>query len=382
MVYRSTHRELALPNLIGLDRDELSLELEKKIGIPEKKIRMRVSQIWQWIYLRGHRSFDGMTNLDQKIRSDLTREYCLIRPQIVNEQRSEDGTIKWLLRFRGTPLPIEVETVYIPEYNRGTLCLSSQVGCSLNCSFCNTGSQKFVRNLTSEEILMQLIVAREKLGDFLEKTENSFEKNRKVTNIVMMGMGEPLYNFENVKKALLIISDSEGLSLSKRRITLSTSGVIPNIRKIGTEIKCMLAVSLHATRDEVRSKIMPINKKYPISQLLEACRTYLENSNAKSITFEYVMLKGINDSLQNARELVKLLKCIPAKINLIPFNPWPGSEYESSEQEQIKCFASLLKLNGYPSSIRTPRGQDILAACGQLKSQSQRFKETVYRLSL
>ena len=367
-------------NLIGLDRDELKAVL-MEAGVPEKQARMRVSQLWQWIYWYGHQNFSAMSNIAKPLRALLEEKFTLQRPEMIEEQCSEDGTRKWLFRFppRGAGKPVEVETVYIPEADRGTLCISSQVGCTLTCTFCHTGTQKLVRNLTAEEILMQLIVARDRLGDFPDKEIEGKgfvpEGDRKVTNIVMMGMGEPLYNFDNVKKALLIASDNEGLCLSKRRITLSTSGVVPGIERTGAEIGCMLAISLHATNDELRDEIVPINKKYPIEQLLDACRNYPGVSNAKRITFEYVMLKGVNDSLNDAKELVRLLKGIPAKINLIPFNPWPGSAYECSDWEQIEKFADFVNANGYASPIRTPRGRDILAACGQLKSESERLRK-------
>ncbi|MEM9678029.1 MAG: 23S rRNA (adenine(2503)-C(2))-methyltransferase RlmN [Pseudomonadota bacterium] len=366
-------------SLIGLDRAELASALEQA-GVPPKQCRMRASQLWSWIYFRGHSDFSAMSNIAKDLRAKFEAAFTLQRPKIVEEQISEDGTRKWLLRFppRGAGRPVEVETVYIPEEDRGTLCISSQVGCTLTCTFCHTGTQKLVRNLTAEEVLMQLIVARDRLGDFPNKDAqvDGFipEGDRKVTNIVMMGMGEPLYNFDNVKKALLIASDGEGLALSKRRITLSTSGVVPEIMRTGDEIGCMLAISLHATNDTLRDEIVPINKKYPIAQLLDACRTYPGVSNAKRITFEYVMLKGVNDSLQDAKELVRLLKGIPAKINLIPFNPWPGSQYECSDWDQIEIFADFINANGYASPIRTPRGRDILAACGQLKSESERMR--------
>lgn len=367
-------------NLIGLDRDELKTALVDA-GVPVKQARMRASQLWQWIYWYGHQDFSAMSNIAKPLRGLLSEKFTLARPELVEEQSSEDGTRKWLFRFppRGAGKPVEVETVYIPESDRGTLCISSQVGCTLTCTFCHTGTQKLVRNLTAEEILMQLIVARDRLGDFPDKDVEGKgfvpEGDRKVTNIVMMGMGEPLYNFDHVKKALLIASDNEGLSLSKRRITLSTSGVVPGIERTGSEIGCMLAISLHATNDELRDHIVPINKKYPIDKLLDACRNYPGVSNAKRITFEYVMLKGVNDSLNDAKELVRLLKGIPAKINLIPFNPWPGSDYQCSDWEQIEKFADFVNANGYASPIRTPRGRDILAACGQLKSESERLRK-------
>ena len=367
-------------SLIGLDREELKAVLIEA-GVPEKQARMRVAQLWQWIYWYGHQDFSAMSNIAKPLRAMLAEKFTLSRPEMIEEQCSEDGTRKWLFRFppRGAGKPVEVETVYIPESDRGTLCISSQVGCTLTCTFCHTGTQKLVRNLTAEEILMQLMVARDRLGDFPDKPAQGEgfvpDGDRKVTNIVMMGMGEPLYNFDNVKKALLIASDNEGLSLAKRRITLSTSGVVPGIERTGSEIGCMLAISLHATNDTLRDEIVPINKKYPIAELLDACRNYPGVSNAKRITFEYVMLKGVNDSLEDAKALVQLLKGIPAKINLIPFNPWPGSAYECSDWDQIERFADFVNDNGYASPIRTPRGRDILAACGQLKSESERLRK-------
>ncbi|MFC6488099.1 23S rRNA (adenine(2503)-C(2))-methyltransferase RlmN [Nitratireductor sp. GCM10026969] len=367
-------------SLIGLSREELG-EALASIGVPERQVRMRVRQLWHWLYVRGVSDFAQMFNISKDLRASLDAAFTVARPEIVEEQISTDGTCKWLLRFppRGAGRPVEVETVYIPEEGRGTLCISSQVGCTLTCSFCHTGTQKMVRNLTAGEILDQLLIARERLGDFpnADTPDGAIvpAEGRKVTNIVMMGMGEPLYNFENVKQALLIASDGEGLSLSKRRITLSTSGVVPEIYRTGEEIGVMLAISLHAVRDELRNELVPINRKYPLKELLDACRAYPGLSNARRITFEYVMLKGVNDSLDDARELVRLLRGIPAKINLIPFNPWPGSAYECSDWEQIEKFADLVNRAGYASPIRTPRGRDILAACGQLKSQSERLKK-------
>jgi 23S rRNA (adenine2503-C2)-methyltransferase len=366
--------------LIGLSREELG-DVLRSLGVPDRQIRMRVAQLWHWLYVRGVSQFGDMLNVSKELREKLAENSTISRPEIVEEQVSADGTRKWLFRFpsRGAGRPVEVETVYIPEEGRGTLCISSQVGCTLNCSFCHTGTQKLVRNLTPDEILAQLLTARDRLGDFPERDTPAGAivplEGRKVSNIVMMGMGEPLYNFENVKKALLIASDNEGLSLSKRRITLSTSGVVPEIYRTGEEIGVMLAISLHAVRDELRDELVPINKKYPIAELLEACRSYPGLSNAKRITFEYVMLKGVNDTAADARELVRLLRGIPAKINLIPFNPWPGSPYECSDWEQIEEFADMVNRAGYASPIRTPRGRDILAACGQLKSESERLKK-------
>ncbi|WP_075997577.1 23S rRNA (adenine(2503)-C(2))-methyltransferase RlmN [Salaquimonas pukyongi] len=368
------------PVLVGLTRPQMQQALAEA-GIPEKQARMRASQIWHWLYIRGVSDFSAMTNIGKELRATLAEKFSIARPEIVEEQISGDGTRKWLLRFppRGAGRPVEVETVYIPEEGRGTLCISSQVGCTLTCSFCHTGTQKLVRNLTAEEILSQLLVARDRLGDFPDADTPQGAivplEGRKVSNIVMMGMGEPLYNFEHVKNALLIASDGDGLALSKRRITLSTSGVVPYIGRTGEEIGCMLAISLHAVRDELRDELVPINKKYPLDMLLDACRAYPGLSNAKRITFEYVMLKGVNDSLGDAKELIRLLKGIPAKINLIPFNPWPGSAYECSDWDTIERFADFINANGYASPIRTPRGRDILAACGQLKSESERLRK-------
>jgi len=369
------------PTLIGLTRPQLA-EALKEAGVPERQVKMRVQQLWHWLYIRGVSDFDDMTNVSKDLRAMLKENFSIARPEIVEEQVSADGTRKWLLRFppRGAGKPVEVETVYIPEEGRGTLCISSQVGCTLTCTFCHTGTQRLVRNLTSEEIVSQLLLARDRLGDFPDKDTPQGAivpaEGRKVSNVVMMGMGEPLYNYDNVRDALLIFADGDGLSLSKRRITLSTSGVVPGIVKIGEETGVMLAISLHATNDELRDVLVPINKKYPLKELLDACRAYPGLSNARRITFEYVMLKGVNDSLADAKELVRLLKGIPAKINLIPFNKWPGSAYECSDWEQIENFAEFINANGYASPIRTPRGQDILAACGQLKSASERMKKT------
>ncbi len=369
------------PHLIGLTREELADALEA-VGVPERQRRMRARQLWHWLYVRGVSDFSEMFNVSKDLRAALGQTFTIARPEIVEEQISKDGTRKWLMRFppRGAGRPVEIETVYIPEEGRGTLCISSQVGCTLTCSFCHTGTQKLVRNLTAEEILAQLLVARDRLGDFPDRDTPDGAivpaEGRKVSNIVMMGMGEPLYNFEQVKNALLIASDGEGLSLSKRRITLSTSGVVPEIYRTGEEIGVMLAISLHAVRNELRNELVPINKKYPLEELMKACRAYPGLSNARRITFEYVMLKGVNDSLDDARELVRILKGVPAKINLIPFNPWPGSNYECSDWETIERFADYVNNAGYASPIRTPRGRDILAACGQLKSESERMRKT------
>ncbi|MCZ2203498.1 23S rRNA (adenine(2503)-C(2))-methyltransferase RlmN [Bartonella sp. A05] len=368
-------------SLIGLLHDEMIHAL-RAVGVPERQTRMRVRQLWHWLYVRGVSHFDEMLNIAKPMREMLKEHFSIARPEIVEEQISEDGTRKWLLRFpaRGAGKPVEVETVYIPEEGRGTLCISSQVGCTLTCSFCHTGTQTLVRNLTAEEILAQLLLARDRLGDFpvgdASNDASVSVTGRKITNIVMMGMGEPLYNFEAVKKALLIASDGNGLSLSKRRITLSTSGVVPEIIKTGEEIGVMLAISLHAVHDALRNILVPINKKYPLAMLMDACRRYPGLSNAKRITFEYVMLKDVNDSLDDARQLVQLLKGIPAKINLIPFNPWPGSRYQCSDWEQIERFADVVNQAGYASPIRMPRGRDILAACGQLKSASKRLHKS------
>ncbi len=348
-------------NLIGLSPDELKSALIAA-GVAEKAAPMRARQLWNWIYVHGARDFAAMTNLAKDFRATMAECFVLARPEIVSEQISNDGTRKWLLR---TGPGIEFETVFIPEPGRGTLCVSSQVGCTLNCRFCHTGTQKLVRNLTAAEIVGQLMIARDALGDWPSTGEN-----RRVTNVVMMGMGEPLYNFENVKAALALVTDGDGLALSKRRVTLSTAGVVPLIARAGREIGSALAISLHAVRDEIRDVIVPLNKKYPLKELLEACRTYPGVSNARRITFEYVMLKGINDSLADARELVKVIRGIPAKINLIPFNPWPGAPYECSDWEQIEKFAQIVNRAGYASPVRTPRGRDIMAACGQLKSES------------
>jgi 23S rRNA (adenine2503-C2)-methyltransferase len=368
------------PSLIGLTRAELGDTL-LNIGIPQAQIKMRVQQLWHWLYVRGVSDFADMRNISKELTAKLAEHFTIARPEIVEEQISNDGTRKWLFRFpaRGAGRPVEIETVYIPEEGRGTLCISSQVGCTLTCTFCHTGTQKLVRNLTAEEIVSQLLVARDRLGDFPQRDTPAGaivpSEGRLVSNIVMMGMGEPLYNYDNVRNALLLFSDGDGLALSKRRITLSTSGVVPMITEIGKETGVMLAISLHATRDELRDELVPINKKYPIPELLDACRAYPGLSNARRITFEYVMLKGVNDTLEDAKQLVKLLKGIPAKINLIPFNKWPGSAYECSSWAQIEKFADHINHAGYASPIRTPRGRDILAACGQLKSESERMRK-------
>jgi 23S rRNA (adenine2503-C2)-methyltransferase len=367
--------------LIGLSRTALADAL-RDIGVPEAQLRMRASQLWHWLYFRGVTDFSAMKNVSKPLRDQLAERFTLARPEIVTEQVSVDGTRKWLLRLPpgGAGRPVEVETVYIPEEGRGTLCVSSQVGCTLTCTFCHTGTQRMVRNLTAEEIVAQILIAREKLGDFphADTPQGAIvpSEGRLVSNVVMMGMGEPLYNFDNVKEALLIAADGDGIALSKRRITLSTSGVVPMISRAGTEIGTMLAISLHAVRDDLRDELVPINRKYPIAELMEACRTYPGLSNARRITFEYVMLKGVNDSLAEAKDLVRLLKGIPAKINLIPFNPWPGAPYVCSDWERIESFADVVNRAGYASPIRTPRGRDIFAACGQLKSASERMRKS------
>jgi len=365
--------------LIGESREGLATRLEQ-LGVPERQSRMRVGQLWNWLYVQGATDFARMTNIAKEFRAELDSSFTLARPEIVTEQVSSDGTRKWLLRLNDGK---EVETVYIPEEDRGTLCISSQVGCTLTCSFCHTGTQRLVRNLNPSEIVGQIMVARDRLGDWpgavAEDPRGIPDTERKITNVVLMGMGEPLYNFDNVRDAMAIAADGEGLSVSKRRITLSTSGVVPEIPRWGEEASTMLAISLHAVRDELRDTLVPINKKWPIKDLLDAARAYPGLSNAKRITFEYVMLKGVNDSLAEAKELVRLLAKIPAKINLIPFNPWPGAPYECSDWERIEKFGEVVNRAGYASPVRSPRGRDIMAACGQLKSASvkQRASERV-----
>jgi 23S rRNA (adenine2503-C2)-methyltransferase len=367
------------PSLVGMSRAGLA-EALGAIGVPERQRRMRVQQLWHWLYVRGAQDFEAMTSLSKELRADLAQRFTLARPEIAAEQVSVDGTRKWLLRLPGELVgkPHEVECVYIPETDRGTLCISSQVGCTLNCSFCHTGTQRLVRNLTAGEIAGQVMLARDCLGDWTEANPpvsggNEEGRKRLISNVVVMGMGEPLYNFEAVRDGLNVVADGEGLSLSKRRITLSTSGVVPNIARAGAEIAVMLAVSLHAVTDELRDELVPLNRKYPLRELLDACRNYPGVSNARRITFEYVMLKGVNDSLADARALVRLIKGIPAKINLIPFNPWPGSKYECSDWAEIEKFSEVVFDAGFASPVRTPRGRDILAACGQLKSASEKL---------
>jgi 23S rRNA (adenine2503-C2)-methyltransferase len=372
----------AKPSLAGATRAELA-EALAAVGVPPRDLRMRTTQLWHWIYHHGIRDFAAMLNVSKHLRAALAERYSLDRPDIVTEQLSADGTRKWLIRMppvdprdRGA----EIECVYIPESDRGTLCVSSQVGCTLTCTFCHTGTQRLVRNLSTREIVAQLIIARDRLGDFPglappgDGLVPSGEGVRAISNIVFMGMGEPLYNLDNVRDAIDIMSDGDGLSVSKRRITVSTSGVVPEIPRLGEECGAMLAISLHAVTDDLRNTLVPLNKKYPLADLLEACRTYPGASNARRITFEYVMLKGVNDSPAEARELVRLLKRIPAKINLIPFNPWPGTKYECSEWDVIERFSDIVFNAGYASPVRTPRGRDILAACGQLKSETEKVR--------
>lgn len=344
-------------NIIGLSREEIG---DRFLRLGLQKFRSR--QVWHWLYHKGVKSFEEMTTLSKKVRAQLGQTFSIKRPMVSEKQTSADGTIKWLLQFEDGA---KAETVFIPEEDRGTLCISSQVGCTLNCSFCHTGTQKLVRNLSSSELVGQILIAFDELSAW-----PSAQIGRPLTNIVLMGMGEPLYNLDNVIKALKIIMDNEGISISKRRITLSTSGIVPKFNRCGLETDVNLAISLHAVTDDVRDILVPINKRYPIKDLLNACREYPGVSNSRRITFEYVMLKGINDSSSDARALIKLMEGIPAKINLIPFNPWPGSPYECSEKKQIEEFAKIVLKAGYPSPVRTPRGDDILAACGQLKSAS------------
>ena len=360
-------------NLVGLTRDQLRQAL-LDMGTPEKQVKMRVNQVWQWIYQWGVRDFDAMTNLAKTYRAQLAEHFVVDIPEMVSKQVSADGTRKYLVRIAGGH---EVEVVYIPETDRGTLCVSSQVGCTLTCSFCHTGTQKLVRNLTAGEIVGQIMMARDDLDEWPEPGVGTGDAGpRLLSNVVLMGMGEPLYNFDNVRNAMKIAMDGEGISLSRRRITLSTSGVVPEIAKCAEEIGCMLAVSFHATTDEVRDKLVPINKRWNIKELLDALRAYPKLSNSERITFEYVMLKDVNDSDDDARRLVKLIQGIPAKINLIPFNEWPGSPYQRSDWARIEKFADIIYKAGYASPIRTPRGEDIMAACGQLKSATERERKS------
>ena len=361
-------------NLVGLTRAGLKDALISA-GTPQNQVNMRVGQVWQWIYEKGVRDFDLMTNLAKSYRILLKEQFVLEVPEVVTKQVSEDGTRKYLMRIEGGH---EVETVYIPEADRGTLCISSQVGCTLTCSFCHTGTQRLVRNLTASEIVGQILVARDDLGEWPIPGAPKNE-TRLLSNLVLMGMGEPLYNFDNVRDAMKIAMDPEGISLSRRRITLSTSGVVPEIAKTAEEIGCLLAVSFHATTDEVRDRLVPINKKWNIKALLEALRAYPKLSNSERITFEYVMLKDVNDSDADAKRLIKLIQGISAKINLIPFNEWPGAPYQRSDWKRIKAFADIIYKAGYASPIRTPRGEDIMAACGQLKSASEKIRKSVMK---
>jgi 23S rRNA (adenine2503-C2)-methyltransferase len=355
-------------SLIGSGRKQLQ-EILAGEGIAAKEAQMRARQLQNWIHVHGARDFAHMTSLAKGFRAFMAARFTLARPQVVTEQISADGTRKWLLRAGPG---IEFETVFIPDAHRGTLCVSSQVGCTLNCRFCHTGTQKLVRNLTPAEIVGQVMVARDALGDWPSTAER-----RQITNVVMMGMGEPLYNFENVKDALAIVTDGDGLALSRRRVTISTAGVVPMIPRAGAEIGSALAISLHAARDDVRDVLVPLNQKYPLAELMEAARAYPGLSNSRRITFEYVMLKDVNDGLADARDLVRLVRGVPAKINLIPFNPWPGAPYECSPWERIEKFAEIVNRAGYASPVRTPRGRDIMAACGQLKSESVRERASV-----
>ncbi|SFR31711.1 23S rRNA m(2)A-2503 methyltransferase [Yoonia tamlensis] len=361
-----------LPNLVGMTRDGLRDALIA-VGTKEKQAKMRAGQIWQWLYFWGVRDFDQMTNLSKDYRAMLAESFVIQLPEIVTRQISDDGTRKYLVRIAGGH---EVEVVYIPETDRGTLCISSQVGCTLTCSFCHTGTQKLVRNLTAGEIIGQVMLARDDLGEWPEQGARNEAAPRLLSNIVLMGMGEPLYNFENVRDAMKIALDPEGIALSRRRITLSTSGVVPEIARTAQEIGCQLAVSFHATTDEVRDKLVPINKRWPIADLLDALRVYPKASNSERITFEYVMLDGVNDSDEDAHRLVALIKGIPAKINLIPFNEWPGAPYKRSSNNRIRAFADIVYNAGYSSPVRKPRGEDIMAACGQLKSATERARKS------
>ncbi len=362
-------------NLVGLTRAGLK-EALLAADTPQKQVNMRVNQVWQWIYEKGVREFDLMTNLAKPYRATLKEHLVIEVPEVITKQVSDDGTRKYLMRVDGGH---EVETVYIPEEDRGTLCISSQVGCTLTCSFCHTGTQRLVRNLTASEIVGQILVVRDDLGEWPIPGAPRRE-TRLLSNIVLMGMGEPLYNFENVRDAMKIAMDPAGISLSRRRITLSTSGVVPEIAKTAEEIGCLLAVSFHATTDEVRDRLVPINKKWNIQALLEALRVYPKLSNSERITFEYVMLKDVNDTDADARRLIKLIQGIPVKINLIPFNEWPGAPYQRSDWKRIKAFADIIYKAGYASPIRTPRGEDIMAACGQLKSASEKIRKSAQKV--
>jgi 23S rRNA (adenine2503-C2)-methyltransferase len=364
------------PNLVGMTRDQMRAALVAA-GTPEKQAKMRVGQVWQWVYHWGVRDFARMSNLAKDYRALLAEHFVLEVPEVVTRQVSEDGTRKYLVRIAGGH---EIETVYIPETDRGTLCISSQVGCTLTCSFCHTGTQKLVRNLTAAEIVGQVMLARDDLGEWPEQGAPKNEV-RLVSNIVLMGMGEPLYNFENVRDAMKVVMDNEGIALGRRRITLSTSGVVPEIARTAQEIGCLLAVSFHATTDAVRDVLVPINKKWNIATLLDALRDYPGLSNSERITFEYVMLDGVNDTKEDAHRLVELLEGIPAKVNLIPFNEWPGAPYKRSSGNRIHAFADIIYKAGYASPIRTPRGEDIMAACGQLKSATERARKSAREIA-
>lgn len=369
---RLNEGEAALPtSLAGMTRAQLR-EAAIQIGVDEKKAKMRAEQLWRWIYHYGVQSFDDMTNISKDLRAKMAAEFTLTRPKLTERQVSVDGTRKYLIELSPG---VECETVFIPDVAKsGALCVSSQVGCTLNCTFCHTGTQALVRNLTAAEIAAQVMIARDDLQEWPTSNEN-----RKITNIVFMGMGEPLYNLDNVSDSIDIISDGEGMGIGRRRTTVSTSGVVPKIKELGERTGTMLAISLHATNDDLRDELVPLNKKYPLAELMDAIRQYPGLNNSKRVTFEYVMLKGVNDSLAEARELVKLLKGVPAKINLIPFNPWPDSPYECSDWDQIEAFADVVNRAGYASPVRTPRGRDILAACGQLRSESQKVRASELR---
>jgi 23S rRNA (adenine2503-C2)-methyltransferase len=371
----SRKRSAASPapvNLAGLTRGQMKDALIASGAVAPEKARMRVQQIWRWVHHYGLTDFEGMTDIGKAARAELAERFVLGRPQIVERQQSVDGTIKWLIRFAPG---VEAESVFIPDVARsGALCVSSQVGCTLNCTFCHTGTQALVRNLTAAEIVAQVQIARDDLAEW--PTSND---GRRLTNIVFMGMGEPLYNLDNVADALDVISDNEGIAISRRRVTVSTSGVVPEIRPLGERTGAMLAISLHATNDALRDELVPLNRKYPIAELIAAIKAYPGLGNARRVTFEYVMLKGINDSPDEAKGLVRLLAGLPAKINLIPFNPWPGSPYECSDWETIERFAAIVNKAGYSSPIRTPRGRDILAACGQLKTESEKLRASARR---
>jgi 23S rRNA (adenine2503-C2)-methyltransferase len=355
-----------------MSREQLMAALVAAGVVEPRQAKMRAEQIWRWIYHAGARDFGAMTNMAKSLRAELEDAFVLARAEVVERRVSTDGSRKWLLRLAPG---VEVETVFIPDVGRaGALCVSSQVGCTLNCTFCHTGTQPLVRNLAAGEIIAQVLAAKDDLGEW-----PSNDEERSLSNVVFMGMGEPLYNLEAVARAIEVISDGEGIALSRRRVTVSTAGVAPLIPRLGAETSAMLAISLHAPRDELRDQLVPLNRKYPIAELMEAIRAYPGLSNARRVTFEYVMLKGVNDSLADARDLVRLIKGVPAKINLIPFNPWPGAPYACSDWETIEAFASVLNRAGYASPIRTPRGRDILAACGQLKSESVKIRASALR---